>query len=1085
MESPRFPPNRFAHAKLLTLALMATLFPVARVAEAMQAHAPRDTAPAADAANSQLSPEEQARLAQLQADLKSAIAARDARAVAKTQNQMGELWLGAGNAQNALAAYNRAAAAANLVKDAEQGVAALNGLGNVAIKSGQAQEAMQAFQQALAIASMQGITGGKADALNGLAILSASQRQAGSALDYANQALAIRREMGDHAGEAAILAEIATGYNVAGDKTTALKYAQQAHDAFQAAGDRKGEANALLGIGDIYASLRDKRTLDYYAQGLAIARQSNSPRVLATALNKVGLGDYALGENQKAIQNYHEALPIFQRLNMTDATGLVLSNTGLAWSSLGEKQKALDYLNRALPILRAAGDRGGEALVLNNLGAIYHGLGSIQKALDYYNQALPVLDAVQDRVTEVMTLNNMGAAYLQLGDKEKAVQVLNQAIATQTGSANRRGEGIARAILGVAYHKMGDDQKALESINKSVEILRQVTDRQNEANAHIALARVYFDKGDNASALADLNQALPLAKAVNDPLILAPVFYGLMRVHKDQPALAIFYGKQSVNLLQQVRSNMQGLDKALQSTFVASKADFYHGLADLLIAQGRLPEAQQVLDLLKQQEYSEYVRGAATDALSPLTLTAAEQKAEQDYEKSTGQLVSAGEQWAELKSISARTPEQEKQFRQLSDQLNAANKALDDYYARLYVLFGKDNAANKQVADVKGNVSALEEQIAESPHTVALYTMVTSDHYRVILITSAATVAREFAIVDTELNKKVADLEQALRDPKRDPKPQAQALYTVLVGPVQAELEQAKAETLVWSLDGVLRYVPMAALYDGKQYLVEKYNTVTITPASIAMLEDKPDVAKLSVAAMGIGRKYEDGLPALPSVASELRDVVRDAAVQGSNGALPGTILLDGQFTEKAMEDQLSAKHGVVHIASHFVFKPGDDSQSYLLLAGKDEGGAGFHLTVADFRDNRNLSLRHTDLLTLSACETGMTGNSSNGREVDGLGTTAQLKGAKAVISSLWSVNDNSTGELMGDFYKRWIAGAGKVTKAQALREAQLDLLLGKANAKTGGSARGLAAEGDVSASPLGYAHPYYWAPFVLMGNWR
>lgn len=158
---------------------MATLFPVARVAEAMQAHAPRDTAPAADAANSQLSPEEQARLAQLQADLKSAIAARDARAVAKTQNQMGELWLGAGNAQNALAAYNRAAAAANLVKDAEQGVAALNGLGNVAIKSGQAQEAMQAFQQALAIASMQGITGGKADALNGLAILSASQRQAG------------------------------------------------------------------------------------------------------------------------------------------------------------------------------------------------------------------------------------------------------------------------------------------------------------------------------------------------------------------------------------------------------------------------------------------------------------------------------------------------------------------------------------------------------------------------------------------------------------------------------------------------------------------------------------------------------------------------------------------------------------------------------------------------------------------------------------------------------------------------------------------------------------------------------------------
>jgi CHAT domain-containing protein len=217
-----------------------------------------------------------------------------------------------------------------------------------------------------------------------------------------------------------------------------------------------------------------------------------------------------------------------------------------------------------------------------------------------------------------------------------------------------------------------------------------------------------------------------------------------------------------------------------------------------------------------------------------------------------------------------------------------------------------------------------------------------------------------------------------------------------------------------------------------------------------------------------------------------LDDVVKDAQVQGANGALPGTILLDGQFTEKAMEDQLSARHGVVHIASHFVFKPGDDSQSYLLLAGKDEGGAGFHLTVADFRDNRNLTLRHTDLLTLSACETGMSGNAGNGREVDGLGTTAQLKGAKAVISSLWSVNDTSTGELMGDFYKRWSDGAGKVTKAEALRKAQLDLLLGQVKPKAGRTGRGLAAE-DASAPdvPSGYAHPYYWAPFVLMGNWR
>jgi CHAT domain-containing protein len=178
-----------------------------------------------------------------------------------------------------------------------------------------------------------------------------------------------------------------------------------------------------------------------------------------------------------------------------------------------------------------------------------------------------------------------------------------------------------------------------------------------------------------------------------------------------------------------------------------------------------------------------------------------------------------------------------------------------------------------------------------------------------------------------------------LRNPRRDPKPLAHELYTILIGPVKADLDQAKAETLVWSLDGVLRYVPIARSTTASNTWWRTYNTVTITPASIAHLGEKPDVSKLGASAMGIAHKYEAGLPALPAVAVELDDVVKDPKVEGANGALPGTILLDGQFTESAMEKQLDGRPGVVHIASHFVFKPGDDSQSYLLLAGKDECG--------------------------------------------------------------------------------------------------------------------------------------------------
>ena len=762
-----------------------------------------------------------------------------------------------------------------------------------------------------------------------------------------------------------------------------------------------------------------------------------------------------MGELRKALDYYNQALPVFRQVGNLNGVSMTLDNMGEAYQTLGELEKALDSFNQALSIFRQAADRENEASALVNIATVYADLGEPRKALDYHIQALPLFRQVGDRNNEAIDLGDIGFIYNDLGEHQKALDYLNRALAASRQVGDRDGEANALNNIGNVYSASGEGQKALEYFNQALPILRAVGDRRFEAETLDNIGDVYRGSGEKQKALDFYNQALGVASAVSKPLLEAEIFHSLMLIEQDeQPALAIFYGKQAVNYLQQVRGNIQKLASELQKSFLSSKSDSYHDLANLLIDQGRLPEAQQVLDLLKQQEYSDYVRGETANTLSPLTLTPAEKQ-------------------------------EEKQYQQLSDQLNAASKGLNDYYDRLYVLFGKSSDANKQVADVKGDVSLLKQTIAKMPHTVALYTLVGKDRTSVIVITGTATVAREYAIGEEELNKKVAAFEQLLRDPAKDPKPLAQELYKILIGPVKADLDQAQAETLVWSLDGVLRYVPMAALYDGKQYVVENYNTVTITPASIAHLAEKPDVSNLSAAAMGISRKYEEGLTALPAVVGELDDVVKDAQVQGANGVLPGTILLNGQFTEKAMEDQLGAQHSVVHIASHFVFKPGDDSQSYLLLAGKDEGGQGFHLTVADFRDNQKLALDDTDLLTLSACETGMSGNASNGREVDGLGTTAQLKGAKAVISSLWEVDDASTGELMGDFYKRWAEGGGKVTKVEALREAQLDLLLGKVKPLAGASGRGMGRAKPVHEVAAGYAHPYYWAPFVLMGNWR
>ena len=1011
----------------------------------------------------------------------------DLRSEAATLNSIATIDVSLGEYPKALQNFNQALPMLRQAGDRSGEAKALVNIGSMYFSLGEMQKALEFLNQALPLLHQLQDSPGEAVTENSLGLIYDALGEKQRALECYNQALPIFRKLDDPGKEAIVLSNIGQVYDAVGDKQKAQENFNQSLSIMRRIGDRHGEATTLNNIGQVNDELgKREEALQYYNQALPIIHQLGDRAVEARILNNIAVVYNELGERQKALNFYVLALPVVREVGDSRGEGWTLNNIAVANSALGNNQEALEFYTQALFIASKVGDRAFEASALANIGSVYATLGQTQKALEYFNQALLIQRQVGDRGGAARTLSNMGAAYATLGDKQKALECYNEALPITRDVGDRDGEAVTLNNIARVYFELGDRQHALEKHIQALRIFREVGDRDDEAGTLNNIGLIYDKRGEPQKAQEYYTQAMPLATAVDDPLLEAVISYNLMANQKNvQTTLAIFHGKQAVNLLQKVRRNNQALDKELGESFLSSKEVYYHDLADLLVTQGRLPEAQQVLDLLKEQEYSDYVRDKDFKPTDPLSLTPAEQHAEADYQESTEKLVAVGEQWAALKKVESRTVEQEKQLKELSDQMETASKGLNDYYDRLYVLFGKDSAANKQVADVKGDVAELEDRIAETQHTAALYTMVTADHYRVIVITPGATVAREYSISEAELNKKVAAFEQVLRDPTADPKPLAKKLYDILIGPVKADLDQAQAQTLVWSLDGVLRYVPIAALYDGKQYVVENYKVVTITPVSIAHLGEKPDVSNLSAAAMGISHKYEEGLVPLPAVVGELDEIVKDAKVEGANGVLPGTILLDGQFTEAAMEKQLDAHHGVVHIASHFVFKPGDDSQSYLLLAGKETAGTGFHLTVADFRDNKNLELRHTDLLTLSACETGMSGNASNGREVDGLGTTAQMKGARAVISTLWSVNDASTGKLMGDFYKRWAAGAGKVEKVEALRQAQLDLLLGRVTAEGGTDGRGFRTKHEEVTVPKGYAHPYYWAPFVLMGNWR
>jgi CHAT domain-containing protein len=285
-----------------------------------------------------------------------------------------------------------------------------------------------------------------------------------------------------------------------------------------------------------------------------------------------------------------------------------------------------------------------------------------------------------------------------------------------------------------------------------------------------------------------------------------------------------------------------------------------------------------------------------------------------------------------------------------------------------------------------------------------------------------------------------------------------------------------------------MRYLPMAALYDGHHYLAERFNNVLFTPESYGHMT-APDANKtpLRVLAMGLSKSY-GGLPALPGVIPELDDVVHDPTDPQSHGPIDGTLLPNERFTWAALKAQLGpgSTFPVVHIASHFVLEAGSGTEPYLMLGGNDAGDPrGFPLTLSQL-ENSVVSFQGTRLLTLSACSTAKGDTANDGLEMDSLGMVAQQKDAEAVLATLWDVNDSSTSRIMSDFYARWVKEP-TIGKAEALRQAQLVFLHSSSATPQPATSRGVQMTGEPTTmhQSTSYAHPYYWAPFVLIGNYQ
>ncbi|MBE9092635.1 CHAT domain-containing protein [Tychonema sp. LEGE 07203] len=382
------------------------------------------------------------------------------------------------------------------------------------------------------------------------------------------------------------------------------------------------------------------------------------------------------------------------------------------------------------------------------------------------------------------------------------------------------------------------------------------------------------------------------------------------------------------------------------------------------------------------------------------------------------------------------------------------------------------NLAQKSVTpqSIRDTLSSVDRLTGVKPAIV--YVWAKEQHLELVLFLPDGKSVFKTVSVSRETVLEVAkEFTNAVRAPRRlnaaDYKAPAQKLYQWLIAPLQPELQANKINTLVFSMDAGLRTLPLAALFDGKQFLVEKYSLGLIP--SLSLTDTRyADVKGSEVLAMGASKfpaKYDQN--PLPAVPLEISTIV--------GKIWPGSSFLNEAFTLGNLKDKRNQpQYKIIHLATHGDFQPGGAENSYIQ----------FWDTKLRLNQLNQLKLSNpqVELLVLSACTTAV-GDEQAELGFAGLAVHA---GVKSALASLWYVSDAGTLGLMTEFYQQLRTAP---IKAEALRQAQLAMLRGEVRLQDGYLVRSgnnqalplpseLAARGDRNLS-----HPYYWAAFTMIGS--
>ncbi|NEQ23845.1 MAG: CHAT domain-containing protein [Microcoleus sp. SIO2G3] len=821
------------------------------------------------------------------------------------------------------------------------------------------------------------------------------------------------------------------------------------------------------------------------------AEQTPTPAELV----QQGINRYQVGELEVAIDRWQAALAQYQASRDVANSAIVLENLARAYQRLGQTSEEIQYWQQAIEQYRQLGDRVQQGRMLSEQAQAYLRLGQTRQAIALLcgsltesctaESALQLAQTTSDQIGEAAALGSLGEAYRLRGNSDQAIALLSAS--AQIASAIEQTDYLAAALngLGNTHLRLAqiNDQRAASvaetgnsqaattftqagreqdraAIDYFEQSLKLAQGASAQIRAFVDVIPAYSRTENAAAAQAALQQALTLFETLPDSQEKVFTAIDLARLLQSPDQTARF---------QCLHSTAQGQATSLleQAIAIANEIGDQRSKSFALGELGHVYECQQnderAIDLTQQARWAAEQDLRAKDSLYL-------------WEWQTGRILKAQGRSIEAidayeKSVATLEPirsdllianrDLQFDFRDTVDpiyrglielrlenaatdnrSINIALKHLDALrLAELQNYFGDDCVI---LAATPTPIDAIQTNEA----TAVFSSVILAD--RTAIIVTLPNQQQQIAWINVDQNTLRAEINSYRRSLERfyagfsfD---QAEKVYDWIIAPFAEALRAAQVETLVFVQDGVLRSVPMAALYDGNQFLIEQYAIAT-TP-SLALTEAKPlDRDNLRALALGLTQAADIDGQTFPAIGNVDREI---AAIETE---LPGSRpLLNQEFTRDRLQEELRrTTFPIVHMATHGQF--GTEPDSTFLVTGDRQ-----KLTITDLDSIlRQIPIDRTvELLSLTACQTA----AGDDRSALGLAGVAVQAGVRSALASLWFIDDVATAQIATQFYANLRNPA--LSKAEALQAAQIALI------QSGGQ----------------NARPAYWAAFVLIGNW-